>query len=274
VTEILHFVQDDRSAAMPLLDFLKLPEAKNIHDLDAPEATLLHREIIKKKPFLKNLYLDFYRIFERFYPDLHSRRCVELGSGGGFIKEVFPNMITSDILSLPGLDKVFSALDMPFETSSVDAFFMIDVFHHVPDSHKFLSELSRCLRPGGKIVMIEPASTLWGRFIYKNFHHEPFEPESDWKLSSEGGPLTCANGALPWIVFVRDRPKLNREFPELILETINPHTPLRYLLSGGVSMKQLLPSFCYQPLKTLEFLLTPLNPLIGMFYTIVLNKKS
>src|SRR4051812_26030622 len=131
---------------MPLLDFLKLPEAKNILDLDAPEATLLHREIIQKKPFLKKIYLDFYGIFKKSFPQINSQSCVELGSGGGFIKEIFPNITTSDILPLPDLDKIFSALDMPFPDQSVDAFFMIDVFHHVPDSHRFLRELIRCLK--------------------------------------------------------------------------------------------------------------------------------
>ena len=185
-------------------DFLRLPDTKNIQDLDAPETTLLHRKIIQSKPFLKKLYLDFYSFFLNEVPDLSQKKCVELGSGGGFLKEIYPTVTTSDILELEDVDLCFSGLEMPFESASIDAFFMIDVFHHVPDSEKFLQELSRCLKPGGKIVMIEPANTLWGRFIYQNFHHEPFEPAAGWKLDGTG-PLSCANGALPYIVFKRDR---------------------------------------------------------------------
>ena len=75
---------------MGVLDFLRLPEASSIENLDLPESTLLHRSIIQKKPFLKNLYLDFYAVFKKEISDLERLTCVELGSGGGFIKEVFP----------------------------------------------------------------------------------------------------------------------------------------------------------------------------------------
>ena len=255
---------------MGLLDFLRLPEVKPIKDLDLPETTLLHRALIQKKPFLKKLYLDFYSIFLKHIPDLERITCVELGSGGGFIKEVFPTVITSDILNLPGIDQYFSGLAMPFEDHSIDAFVMIDVFHHVPDSAGFLRELARCLKAEGKIVMIEPANTGWGRFIYQNFHHEPFAPQEGWGLSASG-PLSSANGALPYIVFQRDRQEFQNKFPDLKLQTFEAHTPLRYLISGGVSMRQLLPSAAYPLVKILESLLTPFNSHIGMFYTIVLK---
>ena len=34
---------------------------------------------------------------------------------------------------------------------------------------------------------------------------------------------------------------LNREFPQLEIEEVSPMMPLRYLLSGGVSMRNLVP---------------------------------
>lgn len=257
---------------MALLDFLKLPEAKGIESLDAPETTLLHRRIIQSKPFLKKLYLEFYAYFLKKVPALAEQKCVELGSGGGFLKEIYPTVITSDVLKLSGVDLCFSGLDMPFESASIDAFFMIDVFHHVPDSERFLKELSRCLKPGGQVVMIEPANTLFGRFIYQNFHHEAFEPSAGWKLEGSG-PLSCANGALPWIVFSRDRAKFEKMFPEFKLVTFKPHTPFRYLLSGGVSMRQLLPDFTYPAIALLDHALNPVNHLLGMFYKISLTKN-
>ncbi len=251
---------------------LKLPETKNISDLDHPSTTLLHREIIRSKPFLKNLYLDFYAEFQKAVPELSSQYCVELGSGGGFLKEVFPSVITSDVLEVDCVDKHFSGLEMPFENSSVDAFFMVDVFHHIPDAKRFLSELTRCLKAGGKVVMIEPANTLWGRFIYQNFHHEAFEPGAGWTLAKEG-PLSSANGALPWIVFQRDKKQFEADFPQLTVSRFQEHTPLRYLLSGGVSMRQLMPSGSYGFWKGFESLLAPLSPWLGMFVTIELQKN-
>ena len=259
---------------MALLDFLKLPESRNIQDLDAPETTLLHRKIIQQKPLLKNLYLDFYSVFEKYCPQIRSGFCVELGSGGGFLKEIYPLVTTSDILKVSGVDLFFSGLDMPFEDGAVDGFVMLDVFHHVPDSHQFLQEMRRCLKPGGRIVMIEPANTVFGRFIYKNFHHEAFDPWGSWQLPQDGGPLSCANGALPWIVFSRDREKLRRDFTNFKLLEFKAHTPLRYLLSGGVSMRALMPSWMEGGIKFAEALISPLADWTGLFYTIVVEREA
>jgi len=255
-----------------LIKLLKLPEIRKIDNIDDTSTTLLHAKIIQSKSFLKKLYIDFYNQFKSaLSEDIKDKIFVELGSGGGFIKEVIPNVITSDVMVLPNVDKHFSALNMPFENNTVDAFFMIDVFHHINDASSFLKELNRCLKIGGKVVMIEPANTLWGRFIWKNFHHEPFELSGNWSFN-ETGPLSSANGALPWIVFLRDRERLEREFSSLKMESIRIHTPLRYLISGGVSIRQLLPSSFYDIVKGLEKVLEPFNEYLAMFMTVSLKK--
>jgi len=150
------------------------------HPLDSFERTLEHRELIKSKVFLRKLYMQWYTEFSKEINKYKNGVFVELGSGGGFLKEIEPGVICSDVLPLPTNDLSFSALKMPFNDHSVDGIFMIDTFHHIPDSEKFLSEAQRVLKKGGKIIMIEPANSWWGRFIYKNFHHEPFNPEGNW----------------------------------------------------------------------------------------------
>jgi SAM-dependent methyltransferase len=258
---------------MNILDWLKLPETRGIKDLDDPATTLLHGKILRSKPFLRNLYADFYGQFKNAVQRPDNKVLVELGSGGGFIKEVILNVITSDILKVEGVDKVFSATEMPFENTSVDAFFMFDVLHHIGEPRKFFAEADRCLRPGGRIVMIEPANTPWARFIYKNFHHEGFDPKGGWELSKTG-PLSQANGAIPWIIFVRDRAIFEREFPRLRVVSLCNHTPMRYLISGGLTLRQLLPGFAYPVVRALEFLLSPANNLLGMFMTITIEKTD
>ena len=270
---------------MKVIEWFKLPQTRDIENLDDPAVTLLHSEIIQKKLFLKKLYIDFYKQFQRAVSDLASpavagyakagpenKVLVELGSGGGFIKKIIGNVITSDILELPNVDRVFSALDMPFEQAGVDAFFMIDVLHHITDPRRFFKEALRCLKIGGKIVMIEPANTCWSRFIYKNFHHELFDPQAGWELTGRQGPLSQGNDALPWIIFTRDRKIFEKEFPSLRIVGLRNHTPLRYLLSGGLSLRQLVPSFTYPAVKALEYLLSPIMDLLGMFQTIELEK--
>ena len=58
----------------------------------------------------------------------------------------------------------------------------------------------------------------------------------------------------------------------ILLKNILKHTPLLYLLSGGVSLRQLLPSFTYGAVRLLEALLKPLNPYGGMFMTVEIEK--
>jgi len=259
---------------MKIVEWLKLPEAKKIRDLDEASTTLLHARLIRNKPFLKRLYIDFYNRFRKSIPgNVGSMLIVELGSGGGLIKEVIPNAVTSDIVEVPGVDKCFSALDMPFDDNAVDAFFMFGVLHHISDLQVFFKEVARCLKAGGILCMIEPANTLWGRFIRKKFHHEPFDLSGGWALT-QGGRLSSANVAVPWIIFYRDRPRFEKEFPSLRIKKLRPHTPFRYLASGGVSMRQLLPSFTYNIVRGIEMILSPLDRYLGMFLTIEIEKVS
>ena len=239
---------------------------------DDAALTLLHSRIIRRKKFLRRIYLDFYAELAEAVAYADDKTVLELGSGGGFIKEVLPQIITSDVLNVPTVDKIFSACAMPFEDASLDGIVMVDVLHHIPDVRAFFREAVRCLKVGGRMAMIEPANTCWGRFIYTRFHHETFDPKAAWEFQSIG-PLTTANGALPWIIFHRDRRQFEAEFPQLCLVKTRCHTPLRYLFSGGLTLRQLLPDGACPIIKGVELLLLPLNRIMGMFETILLEKS-
>jgi SAM-dependent methyltransferase len=241
------------------------------YHLDSPQRTLFHKQIIKKKPFLRKLYEEWYQELTDLKPILPSGKMVELGSGGGFLKEIDPTIICSDIIDLPSNDLTFSALEMPFSNNELSALFMIDTFHHIPDSALFLNEAKRVLKKDGMLVMIEPANSLWGRFIYKNFHHEPFEPAAGWNIPA-AGPLSGANGALPWIVFERDRKIFESKYPSLQILEIKHHTPLRYLLSGGVSYKQMVPGFSYPFFSWLDKTIPLFSRQLSMFVTLKIKK--
>lgn len=243
------------------------------HDLDSPERTVFHSNIIREKLFLRKLYEEWYSLFQRQMKQIPEGKVIELGSGGGFLKDLEPSVICSDVLELPTNDITFSALDMPFADEEISALFMIDTFHHIPDAELFLKEAERVLKKGGIITMIEPANSVWGRFIYKNFHHEPFEPGAGWSIPASG-PLSGANGALPWIVFERDVQLFHSSFPAFVIEEIKYHTPLRYLTSGGVSFKQLVPDFSYGFFSVMDKLLAKVWPQLSMFVTIRLKKKN
>lgn len=236
---------------------------------DSKQALLHHRQIIREKKFLNNIYRDLYIDFSNIkFP---AGKIVEIGSGAGFIKEIIPEVLTSDVIAGPDIDKVFFAHKMPFKDSSVSGFLMIDVLHHIKDSEKSFKEMGRCLKKGGKIVMVEPFITWWGYFIYKFLHPERFDPKAGWKIQGKGR-MSDSNTALPWIIFKRDRKIFEQKFPELRILRIEPHSPIRYLVSGGVTKPQLIPTFLYQTIKDLEGILSPFNSYIGMFVTIELEK--
>src|SRR5215213_8484099 len=109
-------------------------------DLDDPLRTEEHEKIIRSKPFLKKLYLEWYDELGKQLPSLPEGKIIELGSGGGFIKDIFPQVTTSDVMQLDSCDMCFTAENIPLENNSVSAYFMLNVFHHIPNPEKFLIE--------------------------------------------------------------------------------------------------------------------------------------
>ena len=235
------------------------------YDLDDTRATLLHREMLLSKPYLKRLYEEWYNDFKRRANSVSSKGLfLELGSGGGFLKSIFPEVITSDILELPCVDKVCSAESLPFEDKSIACIMLLNVFHHIPRPRLFLKEAERTLVSGGKVVMIEPANSLFGRFVYKNFHHEPFDPKGEMEIE-EGRPLSNSNQALPYIFFERERKIFESSYPHLRIASIKYHTPFSYIISGGFSRKSMLPVFMYPLVRAVEYILSPFAKCLVFF---------
>ncbi len=240
------------------------------YKLDSNNTLNKHRCLIQSKSLLRKIYTNYYNEFKKVKVPVGPR--VELGSGAGFIKEIIPETITSDVVSGNRIDKVFSAEKMPFRNNSVAVFYMFNVLHHIKNPEKALMEMQRSLKPKGKIVMIEPYNSKWGRFIYQNFHHETFDPSKKTWIIEGVGRLSDANGAIPWIIFVRDRNIFEKKFPRLNITIIKPHTPFLYLLSGGLSKYQLIPHLLENTFIKIERLFSPFNKHLGMFVTIVLKK--
>lgn len=135
---------------------------------------------------------------------LSNKPILEIGSGAGFLDEYIPNLIASELLALPDIDAVLDAQSIPLLDGTLGAVVMINVFHHLPQPRSFFAEITRCVEPGGRVVMIEPWVTPFATLVYSSLHHEPFLPDvTTWEFGSNT-PLSSANGALPWIVFVRD----------------------------------------------------------------------
>jgi len=242
-------------------------------DLDAPETIMLVSEVIEKKSFLKQLYQEWYLSILNSLPSGKPGFVVELGSGGGFLERHIPDLIKSEILKIPDVDIVFDGQLIPFRKDSLRGIVMLDVLHHLPNSAAFFKEAAYCVTKGGVIIMIEPWTTRWSKFVYRKFHHEPFDMNADRWDFPKGGPLSQANSALPWIIFHRDRYIFQKEFPEWNIKEIKLHTPFSYLLSGGVSLRSFVPGFSFPVCRFLERILKPLMKSLAMFATIILERE-
>lgn len=235
--------------------------------VDDPRTTALRRDIILSKPFLRQLYVEWYTRLARITPP--NSTFLELGSGGGFFRDFVPNLITSELFPTPGVERVVDAHQLPFEDGLLDGIVMTDVLHHIPDVRRFFREASRCVKTAGAILMIEPWNTPWSKWVYQHLHTEPFDPAGGWTISSSG-PLSGANGALPWIVFERDRRQFEQEFKHWAIKSIEPLMPFSYLMSGGVSLRSLMPGWAYRPCRWFESRLNQTR--WGMFALIELTR--
>jgi SAM-dependent methyltransferase len=249
----------------------KIKEAMS-YDMDDARRTLVHRDIILAKPFLRKLYTKWYSSLIARTGSVNGKY-LEIGSGGGFLKEVFPEVVTSDILTLETVDIVCSAENLPFENNSLAGIMMLNVFHHIPRPYLFLAEAERTLVDGGKILMIEPANTVLSRFIYTHFHHEKFDVKGEMEIK-QGNPLSNANQALPYIYFVREKDFFEKHYPTLKIVCIKPHTPFLYIISGGLSKPSLLPGWLFKFSQFVEKLFMPLYKQLGLFYFIEIEKKQ
>jgi SAM-dependent methyltransferase len=216
-------------------------DATPLAHLDHPDRAEELRRMIRGKSALRRWYRHAYERYAACLARTPARGiALEIGSGGGFAREVIPELVTSDVLAYDGVDRVVDATKMPFADGSLRFIGMLNVFHHIPDAAAFLREAERCLTPGGRMLIVDQHPGFIGRPILQHVHHEPFVPDApEWCFASTG-PLSGANGALTWIVFQRDRAALATVAPRLRLERYEPHSPLSYWLAGGLKSWSLL----------------------------------
>jgi|LDZU01.1.fsa_nt_gi SAM-dependent methyltransferase len=251
-----------------LSKILTYPDTAN-EDVDNPQVTYQRRAIIRRKRFLHAIYQEWYSMQIAQLPEMPGKT-LEIGSGAGFFNEICGEAITSEVFYCPFVNTILDGMRLPFPDKSLRAIVMTDVFHHIPDVDQFLREAERTLRPGGRVIMIEPWVSRWSCWVMHHFHSEPMDVEMEtWQFPSHG-PLSSSNQALPWIVFQRDRRVFEQKYPDLRLVNLQPFMPFRYILSGGVSMRSLAPAGCNSFLKMIERRFNPKR--WAMFALLVIEK--
>jgi SAM-dependent methyltransferase len=234
-----------------------------------------HRETWQKKPVLKAIYQDFY---DRIVSHATSGTTLEIGGGTGNLKEYLPQVITTDIVSSPWLDCVCDAQALPLSDSTISNIVAIDVLHHIERPIRFFKEALRLLRPGGRIILLDPAITPLSWFFYHFIHEEPVllksDPLEDGPLSPDRKPFD-ANQAIPTLLFGKYKEAFSLKFPELQIVENSFMSLWSYPLSGGFKPWSMIPSFAVKPLLAFEKKVEPfLGSILGFRLLIVLEKRA
>jgi SAM-dependent methyltransferase len=240
---------------------------------EAPGEIAVDGRKIRKNRFLEAIYRDFYARILREIPAHEFPRTLELGSGGGFLAEVAPHVITSECVSVPGVQRVVDACTVAdaFAPGELDAICALNVFHHLPDVTGFLRGASKVLRPGGRAVLVEPWFTPLGQWFHRVLHHEPSVSDPDFWGVVGAGRLSAANTRLPTSVFRDSDERFRREFPALAIVRREPFHKWLYLLSGGLAFNTQVPGRVARRLIEWDRRL-PGDRLLGIFALIVVER--
>lgn len=250
-----------------------------INNLNNEERFLFHKKVLENKKMLKSCYSDFYEkillIEKKFRKKKNKDIRLELGSGVGFIKNFDSKIITSDVVYNRFTDKTINANKLPYKKNKIDSIFGIFCFHHFKDPFNFLKSIQTKLKIGGLCILIEPYHGPLASIIYKRVHKSEYFNEKEafnYKIKSKTA-MEKANQALSYIYFVRDRKKFSRKFPKLkIIHTSVFNNYLRFLFSGGLNFRKLLPDFLISFVKLLELIMFPLKKILGIHYIIVIKR--
>lgn len=210
---------------------------------------------------------------------------LEVGSGAGFSKNYIniKNFKTSDFASFDHLDlKNVDAQDTKLHSNSYEFVIASNMLHHVPYPIKFLEEMYRILKPGGKLIVQEAHCSIAFQLITIIMRHEGFDfTKNVW---DEKSPMTnendlwAGNIALSSLIF-DDKKKFENKFGKKFQVVHNKYFEfLIFLNSGGVTSKTFylpLNNFFLKILNLIDNILIKFFPdIFALGRQIVLKKNN
>jgi SAM-dependent methyltransferase len=239
------------------------------------DALETYRRIWNSKPVVRVVYNDYYRrIASRVLPG----SVLEIGGGIGNLRQSFDHVISTDIQFAPWLDCVADAQALPFGAETISNIVMVDVLHHLEFPVRFFREAIRVLRPGGRIVMVEPAITWGSTLFYRLFHHEPHSTRADPLIDGTpraGRDPYDSNQAIPTLIATRDRSRFHTLLPDLQITGTAWFSLAAWPLSGGFKRWTLISTSMTHRIINFE---SRLEPLLGRFLAfkmmLTIDKRS
>ncbi len=260
---------------------LRLPGAPQTQLMNESHVRLSgHGLILNQKPQFTSVVVDMQSrlltVCEQWSSGLNS--VLEVGSGVVPLKRVFPQALAADIEIGEDIDCVLDAHHLPFPNASFDVVVCQNAFHHFKDPLRALKELTRILKIGGILLIVDPLTSRFASLIYPHlFDFEGYDPASQSfnYLPVEGGHIP--NQALSHVVFVANKCEVMKTLPGVeFIHSERLTTGLRYLLSGGLNFKPLVPSIILNLCKSLERqeFAQSLLKLLAIHWLVVLRKEK
>jgi SAM-dependent methyltransferase len=226
-----------------------------------------------RKPALRAVYNDFY---ERIAHACVSGRTLEIGGGIGNLKQRLTDVLTTDVQFARWVDCVADAQRLPFARDAIGNIVMVDVLHHIEFPTAFFTEAERVLRPGGRVIMVEPAITWGSSLFYRILHPEPVRTSADPLLEGTPDPSRDpydSNQAIPTLIATRDRDRFHARFPGLRIHRVTWFSLAAYPLTGGFKAWTLMSAGMAARLLKLERVLEPLAGRLLAFRMLLVVEK-
>lgn len=245
--------------------------SEEIKQKEVTEEYYARREVWGRKPQIRLVYERWIKKLQPFLPQQGS--LLEVGSGSGLLRDFLPEVILSEVVDLPWIDRVVDCMHMAFEDGALAGVIGLDLLHHLEQPHVFLDEVTRVLKPGGRAFFIEPYLTLFSFLGYKALHHESIYFK-DYHLNKKKDNPWEGNLALANLLFKRDLKNWPLLHPELMIIHREIFSFFDFACAAGFKPYAYIPHRLFRYLVKADDYLKRLMPLIAFRIFVVIEKKQ